>query len=185
WIHSGRCSGGGGEIRGNCPRDRRSAGDSGRAASGGADQDAAAEMTNRPPRAALHLHEWPFRGAKGDDRARPAFLSRKEDLMHRFCTACKRQFTPEDFVKEQSRGMESERRELGLEGVRFLYYKCRECGHDEIFVDVLQREGESAKDFETRRAALEAAIRQCATPGVNVVLTAREPQDRTPLPHSE
>ena len=93
--------------------------------------------------------------------------------MHRFCAACKREFTPEDFVKEQSRGMESERRELGLEGVRFLYYKCRECNHDEIFADVLQREGESSKDFETRRAALEAAIKQCATPGVDVVLTAR------------
>jgi hypothetical protein len=93
--------------------------------------------------------------------------------MHRFCTACQREFTPADFVKEQSRGMEAERRELGLEGVRFLYYTCGQCGHDDIFVDLLQREGESSKDFETRRAALEAAIKQCATPEVDVVLMAR------------
>jgi hypothetical protein len=100
--------------------------------------------------------------------------------MQRFCTACQRKFTPEDFVKEQSRGMETERRELGMEGVRFLYYACRQCGHNEIFVDLLPCEGESAKDFETRKAALEAVVKRCATPEVDVVLTARNPGPTSP-----
>ena len=56
--------------------------------------------------------------------------------MMRECSQCRKPYAAQDFVKEESKGMESHRRALGLEGVRFLYYACRGCGHADIFVDV-------------------------------------------------
>ena len=49
--------------------------------------------------------------------------------MMRECSQCRKPYAAQDFVKEESKGMESHRRALGLEGVRFLYYACRGCGH--------------------------------------------------------
>jgi hypothetical protein len=56
--------------------------------------------------------------------------------------------------------MEADRKALGLEGVRFLYYACPGCGQNEIFLDILRREGESEEDFRRRRGELEAAVEQ-------------------------
>jgi hypothetical protein len=91
--------------------------------------------------------------------------------MKRFCSHCYRQFTDEDFVRDESRGMEADRRASGLEGVRFLYYRCHDCDWVDIFVDILPLEGETPEHFRERRDALEAAARQIDADGVEVVLT--------------
>jgi hypothetical protein len=68
--------------------------------------------------------------------------------------------------------MEAQRRALGLDGVRFLYYRCQRCGHADIFVDVHPMDGESMEDFIARRGELEAAIQ--ATHGDNIAATLSE-----------
>ncbi len=93
--------------------------------------------------------------------------------MFRECTHCHRQFTPGDLVKEESKGMEADRKALGLEGVRFLYYACPECGYADIFVDIHHLPGESLEDFQARRAGLEAAIKQIHADRVEVVVLER------------
>jgi hypothetical protein len=50
--------------------------------------------------------------------------------------------------------MESERKEAGLLGVRFLYYRCQNCGTEDIFIDVLPREGESPEEYAARYTAM-------------------------------
>jgi hypothetical protein len=95
--------------------------------------------------------------------------------MQRQCTGCWRPFTPADFVKEDSKEMEADRKVLGLEGVRFLYYRCPYCGLDAIFIDLIRRAGESSDDFHDRRAGLESAVRQVHSENVGVVLTERVP----------
>jgi hypothetical protein len=69
--------------------------------------------------------------------------------------------------------MEADRRALGLEGVRFLYYTCPGCGQNEIFLDILRRDGESDEDFRRRRSELEAAVEQVHAERVQVVLQER------------
>jgi hypothetical protein len=95
--------------------------------------------------------------------------------MTRFCAHCYREFTRADFIKEQSRGMEAERHAYGLEGVHFLYYRCPDCGFDDIFVDVHPLEGESDEDFRRRRDELDAAARRVDAPRVEIVLVERAP----------
>jgi hypothetical protein len=92
----------------------------------------------------------------------------------RSCTHCQRPFTPMDLVREESRGIEAERKALGLEGLRFLYYRCPGCDCADIFVDVLQREGEPVEEFTRRRTELEGVVHQLHADGVEVVLGARE-----------
>jgi hypothetical protein len=93
--------------------------------------------------------------------------------MHRECSHCRRDFTAKDLVKEESRGMEADRKSLGLEGVRFLYYSCPACGFDEIFVDIHPLEGETAADFRRRRRELEKAVRDFHGDHIEVVLSER------------
>ena len=69
--------------------------------------------------------------------------------------------------------MEAQRRALGLDGVRFLYYSCQHCGHADIFVDVHPVDGESIDDFFARREELEAAIKQTHGDNIAVTLTQR------------
>jgi len=90
--------------------------------------------------------------------------------MLRECTKCDRPFTVLDFVKEESRGMEADRRALGLEGVRFLYFTCPACGQADIFIDLHPLKGEPEEVFQARRAGLEAAIRQVGSENTAVVL---------------
>ncbi len=93
--------------------------------------------------------------------------------MHRECSHCRRPFTPPDLVKDESKGMEADRKALGLEGVRFLYYSCPKCGIDEIFVDIHPLEGEGAAAFRRRRKDLETAVRDFHGEKVEVVLSER------------
>jgi hypothetical protein len=93
--------------------------------------------------------------------------------MLRECRHCQRPFTPQDFVKEESKNMEADRKRLGLEGVRFLYYTCPDCGHDDIFLDIHHLEGESPGEFQKRREDLEIAVRQTDVEPVKVTITER------------
>jgi len=90
--------------------------------------------------------------------------------MMRECSQCRRPYTARDFVNEESKGMESERRALGLEGVRFLYYACPDCEHADIFVDVRPLEGERDEDYRARRDELEAAVRQLHSEEIGITL---------------
>jgi hypothetical protein len=70
--------------------------------------------------------------------------------------------------------MEAERKAAGLEGVRFLYYKCP-CGTADIFVDVVPQDDEFAEDFEARRSAMEAAVRRLHGDGPVARVVAVQP----------
>jgi hypothetical protein len=94
--------------------------------------------------------------------------------MQRRCGHCGRTLTPADFSKEQSRGMEAERKALGLEGVLFRYYVCPACQHADIFVDLHPLPGEDDQAFRRRKEELEEAVRQLPTEGVEVVLVPRQ-----------
>ena len=89
----------------------------------------------------------------------------------RECSHCHKLLTPQELVKEASKGMEMERKALGLEGVRFLYYQCSGCGYADIFVDVHAIEGEATHCFQQRRRELDAAVRQLHAERVEVIVT--------------
>ena len=93
--------------------------------------------------------------------------------MHRECLQCHRAFTAQDFVKADTLEMETERKALGLQGVRFLYYSCPACSHADIFLDIHHLENETAEAFERRRADLEAAVRQVRGDNMAAVITER------------
>jgi hypothetical protein len=95
--------------------------------------------------------------------------------MLRLCTRCARAFVPSDLARGESRGMESERKEAGLVGVRFLYYRCHGCDTEDIFIDVLPREGESPEDYATRHAAMLTAARGMQADKTDVVVTPVKP----------
>jgi hypothetical protein len=71
-----------------------------------------------------------------------------------------RPFAAEDLAREETEGMEAERKAAGLGGVRFVYYRCPNCGMNDIFVDILPRPGESDDDFWARRDEMEAVVRR-------------------------
>jgi hypothetical protein len=93
--------------------------------------------------------------------------------MMRVCSHCGRPFTAQDFVKEESRNMEADRKAWGLEGVRFVYYTCPVCSYADIFLDIHHQQGESQENFEKRRMALESAVRQMHGEQVEVILSER------------
>src|SRR5207244_6629551 len=99
--------------------------------------------------------------------------AKRAPIMNRECRHCHRPFAAQDFVKEESKNMEADRKRLGLEGVHFLYYTCSACGHDDIFLDILHLEGESPEEFQKRREGLEAAVRQTDAEPVKVTITER------------
>lgn len=79
--------------------------------------------------------------------------------MIRECTRCKRSFTAADLLRSDSKGIESERKAAGLEGVRFLVYHCEGCKADDIFVDILPRDGEIAEEYRSLNAdSIDAVI---------------------------
>jgi hypothetical protein len=90
--------------------------------------------------------------------------------MHRECTRCKRPFAPADLRRDESKNMLAERKAAGLDGVRFLYYHCSECGMNDIFVDIVPRESESAEDYEARRDTMETVVRGLHADGVDAVV---------------
>ena len=93
--------------------------------------------------------------------------------MMRTCSHCGKGFTPQELSREDSKGLEAERKALGLEGVLFRYYTCSACGRADIFVDILPLDGEFEEDFHRRREELEAALRHLQGDGVEVVVRAR------------
>ena len=94
--------------------------------------------------------------------------------MMRTCSHCHKEFTPQELSREDSKGLEAERKALGLEGVLFRYYTCSACGLADIFVDVRPLEGESETAFLQRRKELEATVRELEGEGVDVVLVSRK-----------
>lgn len=79
--------------------------------------------------------------------------------MQRECTRCRRPFTLADMSREETHNMEAERKAHGLEGVRFVYFRCPACGMDDIFVAVHPLETEFVEDYEARRDAMEKVVR--------------------------
>jgi hypothetical protein len=90
--------------------------------------------------------------------------------MMRECTRCRRAFTPKDLDRSESKGMEADRKSSGLEGVRFLYYRCPDCGMNDIFVDILPREGESEEEFRIRRDKMEEVARNMHSENAEAVV---------------
>ena len=90
--------------------------------------------------------------------------------MLRECTHCHRVFTPHDLARAESREMEADRKAAGLAGVRFVRYHCPECRQDDIFIDILPRDGEFVEDYEQRRAAMEAIARSLPAGPVDAVV---------------
>src|SRR5262245_58445393 len=101
--------------------------------------------------------------------------------MKRLCTRCGRAFAPGDFAREESRGMESERKEAGLVGVRFVYYRCADCGVEDIFIDVVPLEGESPEDYATRYSAMLVAARNMHAEKTDVVVVPVKPPPEVAL----
>ena len=93
--------------------------------------------------------------------------------MLRECTQCHRPYAPQDLAKEESKGMEAERKAHGLEGLLFRYYTCPACNRADIFVVLSSVEGETAEDFQHRRDALETAVAELHAESVAVVLQER------------
>lgn len=93
--------------------------------------------------------------------------------MHRNCTNCHKPFSPQDLVRDTTKGMEADRKALGLDGVLFRYYLCSSCGQADIFVEVRRLENENDGAFRERRAALEVAVGQSHADQVEVVLTVK------------
>jgi hypothetical protein len=93
--------------------------------------------------------------------------------MIRECTQCHRPYTPQDLAKEESKGMEAERKARALEGLLFRYYTCPACNRSDIFVVLSALEGEAPEDFRRRRDALEAAVRDLHADRVAVVVQER------------
>jgi hypothetical protein len=71
--------------------------------------------------------------------------------------------------------MEGERKEAGLLGVRFLYYRCAGCGVEDIFIDIVPREGESPGEYADRHAAMLAAARDMHADKTDVVVVPVKP----------
>lgn len=96
--------------------------------------------------------------------------------MNRECTRCRRPFAPGDLVKSESKNMEAERKAAGLEGIRFLYYHCPACEVNDIFIDILPREGETPESYRERRGNMETTVRALHADKVDyVVVPVREP----------
>lgn len=96
--------------------------------------------------------------------------------MQRHCAHCQQALTPRDFHKEESKDMERERKARGLDGMRFLYYACSQCGHTDIFVELHHLPEETDEAFQQRRQELEATARQLHAEGSEVVVAVREPR---------
>ena len=85
-------------------------------------------------------------------------------------TRCRHPFAPADLVREETENREAQRRAAGLEGVKFLYFRCPACGMDDIFVAILPLETEFAEDYEARRDAMEKVVRGLHADGVEAVV---------------
>jgi hypothetical protein len=94
----------------------------------------------------------------------------KDLLMIRECLNCHKPFSPADLSKDVSKGIESDRKAQGVQGVLFRCYACSHCDHENLFVDLHPLEGETQEDFKRRRDELEATIRLSPQSEVEVAL---------------
>jgi hypothetical protein len=94
--------------------------------------------------------------------------------MNRVCSRCRRVFTRDDFVSEESRNLEADRKAARLQGVHFFDYRCPACGNEDLFLDVVRLDGESDEQFESRKAELEATARRVRTEQMQVVVVTRD-----------
>jgi len=75
----------------------------------------------------------------------------------RWCNHCQCKLTEHDLLERECQNMEAERASLDLKGVQFRYYSCPHCGHDNLFLEVVQLPGETFRDRLTRKQALTVA----------------------------
>jgi hypothetical protein len=94
--------------------------------------------------------------------------------MNRQCSRCRRTFTRGDFVREESRNLEADRKEAQLQGVHFFDYRCPACGNEDVFLDVVRLDGEPAEEFEARKAELEAAARRVRAERLEIIVVERD-----------
>jgi hypothetical protein len=106
--------------------------------------------------------------------AKPGRCRTEATIMNRQCSSCHRTFTRDDFFREESRSLEADRRAARLQGVHFFDYRCPMCGNEDVFLDVTPLEGETADQFEARKAELEAAARRVQSARLGVVVTRRD-----------
>jgi hypothetical protein len=78
----------------------------------------------------------------------------------KWCDHCQRRLTEKDLLERESQCMEAERAALDLEGVRFRYYSCPHCGHDNLFLEIVQLPGETGQDRLCRKEALAVAAQE-------------------------
>jgi hypothetical protein len=95
-------------------------------------------------------------------------------IMNRRCSHCGRIFTRNDFVREESRSLEADRKAARLQGVHFFDYRCPACGNEDVFIDVVRLDGESSEAFEARKAELEATARGVWADRLEVVVVERD-----------
>src|SRR4051812_25787242 len=94
--------------------------------------------------------------------------------MQRGCTNCHRAFTREDFVKDESKELEADRRAAGLRGVHFFDYRCPECGTEDVFLDVFRLNGETDEAFRSRKDSLEAGVKRMQDVAIGVVVVEKD-----------
>jgi hypothetical protein len=94
--------------------------------------------------------------------------------MNRQCSHCGRTFTRDDFFREESKNLEADRKAARLQGVHFFDYRCPACGNEDIFLDVVRLDGETAEGFEARKAELEATARRVRADRMGVVIVERD-----------
>jgi hypothetical protein len=76
----------------------------------------------------------------------------------RDCVYCKTRLRHEDLLREESQRMERARLEVGLEGVCFRYLTCPRCGHDHVFLEIVELPGEDRQEVHDRREAIARAV---------------------------
>ena len=94
--------------------------------------------------------------------------------MNRQCSRCRRTFTRDDFLRAESRNLEAERKEARLDGVHFFDYRCPACGNEDVFLDVVRLNRESAEAFKARKAELEATASRIRAERLGVVVIERD-----------
>jgi hypothetical protein len=95
-------------------------------------------------------------------------------IMNRQCSRCRRTFTRKDFIREESRNLEADRKQARLDGVHCFDYRCPACGKEDVFLDVVRLDGESGEAFNARKAELEATAGRIRAERLGVVVVERD-----------
>jgi hypothetical protein len=66
--------------------------------------------------------------------------------------------------------METARRAIGLEGLRFLYLNCPKCGHDNMFLVVLRLSAETDQDYQGRKKSVARAVQGVSNVATTIVV---------------